>query len=822
MQTLPERISTLRHLFKLQIGNIEAYEQPIMQNLDHVYQLIIVNYDTYRSNVAALLDALDCEGDESLSYTIKFFLDILSYTTAQEPFKPFDESIVNEDLPKDITEVYYEIIRKNFQENNQPRLSEFLTRFLPTDTPTLRGLMNLTIEMMHHNADVPNWNKDQIDTAFMAILFGRGIAKQLDQLEIFYMGIGIFLERLVTSGQAQMARNVCEECILAAYNDGMSEYGFYLSFKAYSVMTNVHAGLLYGSLCMTCLLGKQNINMKLVKQLHITSLKFFRNIGLHNVMKTLYEQYGQAGFWTGYERRTNLHTYLSSQLGHVDPTLPEELLKVLSTEKDEILSSPEECMPWLTILHNVKRLYPDADFTDQGLGFYFREMTEIVPNASIQPIVNIIEGDAKSLKDMLKTEILKLQNTNNKADFVFDNDMAIKIANRLLPTGDTEDFLVAMSLKADYSLIFENKKSGEVITAQIEDVDPKDFYKVLKDPKEQVKKISSSIDAEFIWLALSESEVYYLLFDGEYHNGKLDSWDFERFKQWRTELSKRMQFDTTIKSRSGEVRNVYPEEFEQQGEALQKQLDFVRIPVGKDDVPLFLIKDTELSRLPHNLVLNGDGKFIALERPIVNIMSLDWQDKVMGEPGLPVNFSKSIWIPTEAQDFVIEQLYAKLEDCLAAENFSINQKSVIDVPLSSNIDIICSHGDREISRYHSFFQNHDQSLHVSETIVEKGDVLILFVCHSGSMQEDIFRNQIDSLIRHYFDMGFKAIIAPFWALHLYIPPIWLPVFLEQLKNGVNIATAVFNANRKIYEQYPTPAAWACMHLYGNGMMKINS
>jgi hypothetical protein len=822
MMTIPERISLLRHLFRLQIGNTEDYEQPIIQNIDQVYQLIIADYDTYRSNVASFLDTLDCEGDESLSYTIKFFLDLLKYTTSQEPFKPFDESIVNENLPERITEVYYEIIRKNLQENNQPRLSEFLTRFLPTDIPTLRGLMNLTIEMMHHNADVFNWNRDQIDTAFMTILFGRGIAKQLDQLEIYYMAIGIFLERLVTSGQAQMARNICEECILTAYNDGVPEYGFYLSFKAYSVMANVHGCLLYGSLCMTSLLGKQNINVKLIKQLHITALKFFRNIGLHNVLKTLYDEYWQNGFWTGYERRTNLHTYLTSQLSHVDPTLPEELLRVLPIEKDEILSGPEECMPWLTMLHNVKRLYPDADFTEQGLGFYFRKMSEIVPKESIQPLVKIIEGDAKDLKDMLKAEILKLQNTNNRADFVFDNDMAINIANRLLPTGDTEDFLVSMSLKADYSLIFENKRSGDVIVAQVEDVNPKDFYRILKDPKEQVKKISSSIDAELMWLALSERDLYYLHYDGEYHKGKLESWEFEKFRHWRTDLPKKMQFDTTTKSRSGEVRTVYQEEFEQQGEAIQNQLEFIKLPVGTGIEPLFLIKDTELSRLPHNLILNGDGKFIALDRPIANIMSLDWQDKVMNEPGLPVDFSKSIWIPTDAQDFVIEQLYAKLEDCLIEENFTINQKSVIDLPLSSDVDIICSHGDKEISRYHSFFQNHDQSMHVSEDIVKKGEVLILFVCHSGSMQEDIFRNQIDSLIRHYFELGFKAIIAPFWALHLYIPPIWLPSFLDQLKDGENIATAVFNANKQVYIQYPTPAAWACMHLYGNGMLKTDN
>ena len=83
------------------------------------------------------------------------------------------------------------------------------------------------------------------------------------------------------------------------------------------------------------------------------------------------------------------------------------------------------------------------------------------------------------------------------------------------------------------------------------------------------------------------------------------------------------------------------------------------------------------------------------------------------------------------------------------------------------------------------------------------------------MKTEFFRNNITSLIKRFISKGYEAVIAPFWALDVTIPRYWLPEFLTEIDNGSTISSAVFKANQRVYERYPTLAAWACLHLYGN-------
>jgi hypothetical protein len=106
-------------------------------------------------------------------------------------------------------------------------------------------------------------------------------------------------------------------------------------------------------------------------------------------------------------------------------------------------------------------------------------------------------------------------------------------------------------------------------------------------------------------------------------------------------------------------------------------------------------------------------------------------------------------------------------------------------------------------------------------ILGKGKILILLVCHSGSTKEFFFRNEIASLIKKYLTNGYEAVIAPFWALHINVPPIWLSVFMDLFDEGNEVSEAVYEANKAVYETFPTPAAWACMHLYGNPYFKMD-
>ena len=69
-------------------------------------------------------------------------------------------------------------------------------------------------------------------------------------------------------------------------------------------------------------------------------------------------------------------------------------------------------------------------------------------------------------------------------------------------------------------------------------------------------------------------------------------------------------------------------------------------------------------------------------------------------------------------------------------------------------------------------------------------------------------------------MGYSAVVAPAWSLNVDIIPVWLPEFMAVIVSGEYVVDAVYKANMKVKEQFITPSAWACLHLFGNPYMKI--
>ncbi|MFP5082184.1 CHAT domain-containing protein [Pedobacter sp. JCM 36344] len=88
------------------------------------------------------------------------------------------------------------------------------------------------------------------------------------------------------------------------------------------------------------------------------------------------------------------------------------------------------------------------------------------------------------------------------------------------------------------------------------------------------------------------------------------------------------------------------------------------------------------------------------------------------------------------------------------------------------------------------------------------------------LKTEFFRNNVASLVKRFIAQGYEAVIAPYWALDVTVPKYWLPEFLNCLDAGESVSQAMFSASRKVYDQFPTPAAWACLHLYGNPNLKI--
>src|SRR5690606_32383235 len=115
-------------------------------------------------------------------------------------------------------------------------------------------------------------------------------------------------------------------------------------------------------------------------------------------------------------------------------------------------------LPWLLTLYNVRRLYPKADFSPSGFGFFLDIFEIMVPVDTIKKYKDVIEADSEDLKKHLKESLVKLNETRNTTDFVYDNESAIRISSRLIEYStkekDAAAFLLSMMLKSDYSILF--------------------------------------------------------------------------------------------------------------------------------------------------------------------------------------------------------------------------------------------------------------------------------------------------------------------------------------------------------------------------------
>ena len=181
---------------------------------------------------------------------------------------------------------------------------------------------------------------------------------------------------------------------------------------------------------------------------------------------------------------------------------------------------------------------------------------------------------------------------------------------------------------------------------------------------------------------------------------------------------------------------------------------------------------------------------------------------------------KQLWIPL-GTDMTLNSVFHQLEESVKKYEIIVDTNNPPSEVLNRDINIIIAHGPEDISSNNIFYSNKKPIIDI-ENIIGTGKLGILFVCYSGSMKQEIFSYSVASLVKKFIDKGYSAIIAPFWSLHIYIPPIWLPKFLECLKNGLSVSEATLKANQEVYQKYPHPAAWACLHLYGNPNLRYKN
>lgn len=790
-----------------------------------VIQKMSKSYDNYREPVPMVLHVFEWLKESFLFYAMPILNNYCNKVLNDVLIIPEDLSITDE-LIDDISVLFMNTLKESLKENNRIEMSEFNFNIIGRTDIEIRKMLSLVIDFLEHKTESLEWDQETVEIMYLNIAAGRVLAKYLGQLDIFYFSTGMFLDKLFVSGRQQHARDISENILLCSFLDGVPEWGFFMEFKVFSAQGDVSAAMLYAFLYMNVVLKKECVNELLIKETAWQFIKFYRNVSLFDLAVEFYNKIPKRIKFGPYKSRALKQTMFSCLLAKNDDSLPELVLDYLNLVKEDVFrGGTHDCLPWLILLYNIRRQYQLAHSSALGLGFFITVFESIVPRemvASFRKLLVDSEDNPLILIDDLKKSIIKLSEARSLSDFSYDNEMALKISQAIVMSDDIEGFLLAMMIKSDFGLFFHEKVVDSPRQFLFADADSSKFYDYYKDYS-ALSVIDELKQYDVVWLAMGGMFLRQCtLANGTFKIISLEKWKHKSFHEIKKELKPLLIYETTKKIH-GQVRLLVEEDYEAQIENIKNILSIARI-YDKESISLLVIKDMIISDFPHNLLLNDAGNFIFLSKPIANVLSTDKLWESLNNKLMPKNISKGVWIPIEAGDMAINRLFSQVENIFNVFDFELFTSVYMPQPLVCDLNILVCHGADDISKFNVIYPGGNSSIFDIESIVGEGKVLILFVCHSGSMDKDFFQNKISALIKRFLDLGYRSIIAPFWALSIDVPPIWLPTFMQELESGTPIVTCVWKANLAVKEQYlnSTPALWACLHLYGNPFLRLDS
>lgn len=689
-------------------------------------------------------------------------------------------------------------------------------------------LLWLIIGLVQSDPQTNRWARDEIVGTIPFLSLGRQVSLIIYRLDLFYALLGTVIEKLNSSQMFQIAKDFGEESLITSFIDNRREWGYMTLFRAFNGQYNVSMALIYANACVASIKVLPAIPDLLLKTLLLITHRFYRNIGAAGEAESLYN------FMLNFMELDEVdvfgikNTQFHIQTAQGDSTVVTEVHKYIVEKREFILLCGKQiALPLLQTTHNVRQVFnskADVAILDEDI----RMLESIAGDEAAQRIRAITYGDSSDLKRIYIEMLLALQNTRSADDFISEVHNALIVSERLvifaLENNDATAFLLAMILRADYSWVFnENTALPSSGLVKIEFKEPTEDELDLYEHYDErlVKLLNLDEGCECLWLTAAEGEVLCLSLTGQQFSqiSPANAWQLDKMNEWLSQGFSDLRFDETQKE-YGQVRQYLEEDQLQDYERVKSLLAFAKIEIGSPR-ELIIVKDMLLSAMPHNLILDGGGEFISRSIPLTCLPSAEWFiSREQTNATLRPDFSTALWIPTEAGDMALNYLWSKLSDSIEGSDIGVTNAPWPDAPLSSDINILSAHGDTDIKTFHAFFTGEEAPIVDLDSVVGRGSIAVLFVCHSGSMAKGVFRQRIMSLIRKFIEMGYEAVIAPFWSLHISVPPVWLPEFLRSMRNKLSVSEAVFRANSKVYGTNKSPGAWACLHLYGNPFFKM--
>lgn len=819
----------LRDAIAKTIGkNIDQLQNSVMPIVRQLVGLSIHNYDNSRMILQSMLGQLSRSEDD---FIILLYIDVVNkYKNLYDKWMLDDDvdaawqNYIRFDWKKAPMKEILDKVYKNFP-TNRPQISEYypsMPQILKQSER--RALTSFIIDDIQRHGVQTVWSKDTIYNMVAYLSFLRSLCFYDKIPSLFYYCISNFIDRLVSSGNAQQSRDIAETALMASYQDSDLGLGYLVMSRCYIANHNLLASLLFFDIMLEILSKENKISRRTQYEIVWTLLKNFREFRRStdydfDILRKSFDRLNMGD----YEVLSFYCTYFSC-IVYSNPTRPHLTSKIedfLNSHRESIYkNAAHSAMPWITLIGNLDEYQPKEAMTT--LDRYKDILINIIRGEEkSNPLLDVMQD--KDLSIHLKSILSKLDSTRIRKDYDKDNQMALYCASRLIAQAakgnKPEDFILAMRPKCDFTFVKKEIPISQVIKP-FEVIDSSSNTDDAPYTKLENLNYLSCVDQNdaLFWIGHGIHEVYIMTVIRQMYK-------FDKLKQWKDykldkSLDKLLEFKDSVKEEGQSVYYKSEQDYEEETRKIWEATKNNVIPVPQIAQRALLCIDTKISGFPINLIHDErTGRFLGEIMPTTNVISTELLITTNLNENLTKDFSKSFWMPEETDDATFFNIRCHIDDILNKNAFQICTKIDPEEPISSDVNIICAHGNLRSGENEILYSDKLRFTDLDK-IIGKGKILIMLTCYSGAIARYSYDNAMHTLAKKYLSNGYDSVVAPMWALSTEIIPIWLETFMINLTRGCVIVDCVYAANMSVKSRFPVPSAWANMHLFGNPFTRV--
>jgi|GEM_PF-3599325 len=714
------------------------------------------------------------------------------------------------------TEVF-KSLEKIFEKNEKISITALEVEYTYTKEEE-KKIISLAIDIIS-TITIKKYETEEIENYLVMLAIIRYFKTKYNLSDYFYLGVSNIISVLNHNFLYQQARNLAEEVFAIAINERNEYKGWGILFMCSDQQRNKFNSIIYSCFYLNSLSIVDKLPYTEAIDVFYNILKFARNFELIEILDDVFTFMKGLKLEEYDYQKIHLTYYLSivNRKQKDRRKIIDDSIMFFNDYKERIFKYEEKgAIPWLNYFYNIKRLNDE--------GFESINVDEI-----IEKIEAVLDEEI-----ILEIRSRHFYNENTKGTFIknlkrvfvtyYVSDFVSEITNLELDThiiienaikeNDFESILLTGLVNNDIRLIYkENNEVEGMVSFNISDSNNQMFDHYLNYIIDNIKIKPKQL---FIYLFSNQNKVYYLKINDR------KEMSIEEVVGWKSD-SNFLKNKDKFYYNSADFFGI--EEQEEHYKKLLGELQYTSLGINEEYEELLVATNLELSKMPLNLIKNNDD-FIGSNKPITNVLLIEWF-RENSEDLIIEDLSLNCWIPIEDGDPTLNLGYDKLKPVLDEFKIETFTKSIPEQPLHKDINIFFAHGELDNIGFKAVSLNDEKFIINKEKLFGSGKIAILFICHSGSINQDMFSNKVQSLIYDLIQNGYKSVIAPFWALEATIPAFWLKYFLDNFNEGNTISESVYLANngladyhQEISNSFFVPEGRLAMHLYGNPNIKL--